>query len=231
MPRPALTAHPPGVAAFCMGDLARYTFAMRSISSLSVPSKSVDFWWQSNNIANSINTAFKAMIENPELQWTWLMGDDHTFPEDTVLRLLDRGLDVVVPMCLNRFPPFDVTIVKDGKVKPLDELPSGGLYKLGDGETVGDAGILVRRHVIEAIEFPWYDRLRSGSLGVDDQCFIDRVKRAGFDVYVDLDTRIGHMSPFVMIPVWDGEKWRVRLGCGGQPVVDIRPEQVPHASH
>lgn len=224
--RGVATHHPAGVVAICCGDLARYTFAMRSIANLQAPGGSLDFWWQSNNIANSINTAFKAMIDNPAYEWCWLMGDDHTFPEDTLLKLLDRDLDVVVPMCLNRFPPFDVTIVRDGKVKPLEELPEGGLYRLSPEETVGDAGMLVRRRVIEAIAFPWYDRLRSGALGVDDQCFIARVKEHGFAVHVDLDVRIGHMSPFVMIPVWQDGAWKVRLGCGGQPVADIIPRRV-----
>lgn len=218
--------HPPGVVAICSGDLARYTFAMRSISSLKAPAGSLEFWWQSNNIANSINTAFKAMIDNPAYQWCWLMGDDHTFPDDILLRQLDRDLDVVVPMCLNRYPPFDATIVKGGKVKPLEELPATGLYRLGEGETCGDAGMLVRRSVIEAIEPPWYDRLRSGALGVDDQCFVARVKAAGFAVDVDLDARIGHMSPFTMLPVFSEGRWAVRLICGGQPVVDIEPRRL-----
>lgn len=225
--RGVASRHPPGVVAICSGDLARYTAAMRSISNLSAPAGSLEHWWQSNNIANSINTAFKAMIDNPAYQWCWLMGDDHTFPEDVLLRLLDRDEDVVVPMCLNRYPPFDVTIVKGGKVKPLEEVPSGGLYRLGEGETVGDAGMLVRRRVIEAIDFPWYDRLRSGALGVDDQCFVERVKGAGFAVHVDLDVRIGHMSPFTMLPAWVDGRWVVRLGCGGQPVVDILPRRAP----
>lgn len=223
--------HGPGVAAVIMGDLARYAQAMRSIGNTQVPGKSCEFWRLANNVANSINDAFEATLAAPEYEWCWLMGDDHVYQPDIILKLLDRDVDVVVPMCLNRFPPFDPTVVKDGKIKPIESMPTSGLYELQDGETTGDAGILIRRHVLEAIGAPWYDRLRSGGLGVDDQCFISRVKSAGFKVHVDVDNRIGHMTPVILMPVTDGDKWRIRLTVGGKPAVDIEPQRLDHANH
>lgn len=216
--------HPPGLAAFCTGDLSRYTSANRSMGGVQAPPGSCDWWHQSNNIADTINRAFAATLENPELQWCWLMGDDHTFPADTILRLLDRDVDVVVPLCVNRYPPFGATIVQSGRLKPWEELPGSGLYRLREDETCGDAGLLVRRRVLEAMSPPWYGRLRSGALGVDDQVFVDRLRSEGFDVHVDLDTRIGHMTPFTMLPVSTGDGlWQVRLICGGKHVADIVP--------
>ena len=204
-----------------MGDLARYTSAMRSISATQAPPGSVDWWWQSTNIADTINRAFRATLENPALGWCALMGDDHVYPPDLFLKLADRDVDVVVPLCVNRYPPFGATITVGGRLKPWSELPESGLYELQDGENVGDAGMLVRRHVLEAFDPPWYDRLRSGSLGVDDQCFVARLKESGFKVHVDMDNRIGHMTPFTMFPIFAEGRWKVRLICGGQMVADI----------
>src|SRR5690606_20125817 len=111
------------------------------------------------------------------------------------------------------------TIIKGGQTLFLENLPAEGLYELGEGETCGDAGMLVRRTVLERIGAPWYDRLRSGSLGVDDQCFVARVKEAGFSVKVDLDNRIGHMTPFTLVPIRKGDRWEVRMISGGKHAV------------
>lgn len=213
------------MVAIITGDLVRYAHAMRSIENLHAPDRSCEFWKMANNVANSINEAFTATLANPLYQWCWLMGDDHVFPDSVLLSLLDRDVDVVVSLCLNRFPPFDPTIIKDRRAKHIEDLPSSGLYELGEGETTGDAGLLIRRRVLEEIEAPWYDRLRSGALGVDDQCFVDRVKRAGFKVHVDLDNPIGHMSPFIMLPIRKQSGWEVRLICGGQHAADLIPKR------
>lgn len=209
------------MVAVITGDLVRYGQAMRSVANLHAPGGSHEFWKMANNVATSINEAFQATLANPDFEWCWLMGDDHTFVNGSLLSLLDRNVDAIIPLCLNRFPPFDPTIIKDGKIKRLEDLPPEGLYELQEGETCGDAGLLIRRHVLEAIGAPWYDRLRSGSLGVDDQCFVERVKKAGFKVHVDLDNRIGHMSPFIMVPIRKKDRWEVRLICGGQHAADI----------
>ena len=217
--------HKPGVAAIITGDLARYGQAMRSIGNVQVPGGSHEHWRMGNNVAESINDAFRATMAG-DYGWCWLMGDDHQFQHDVVLKLLDRDVDVVIPLCLNRFPPFDPTIMVSGGLKRIEDLPADGLYELADGETCGDAGMLVRRHVLEAIGEPWYDRLRSGSLGVDDQCFVARVKSAGFKVHVDLDVRIGHMTPVTVLPIRKGDKWEIRVICGGKLAADLIPQRI-----
>jgi hypothetical protein len=224
--------HPPGVVGIICGDLARYTHAMRAIAHTQVPDKTNEYWQQGTNVADSINIVFRSALAHEMYQWVWLMGDDHVYAPALPIALLNRNVDVVVPLCLNRYPPFDPTIRHvTGGLKFLEELPTSGLYELGEGETVGDAGMLIRRRVLEAIGDPWYDRLRHGSLGVDDQEFIAKVKRAGFKVYVDIDNRIGHMSPFIMTPVVDDKgAWHVHLACGTRPVTLIQPNRQRQAA-
>ncbi len=212
------------MVAVCTGDLLRYTDAARAIGGLHAPDKSCELWKMGGNIADSINQAFETTLADPKYEWCWLMGDDHVFPETILLSLLDRDCDIVVAMCLNRYPPFDPTIIKDRRAKHIESLPDGGLYELGEGETCGDAGLLIRRRVLEAIKPPWYERLRFGSLGVDDQCFIGRLKDAGFTVNYDLDNRMGHMTPFNLLPIKKDTGWEVRLICGHALAADLIPK-------
>lgn len=219
--------HPPGAIVMITADTARYALSIQCLMALKVPVGSVLAWHMGVLIARSINDAFEVVMKNPALQWAWIMGDDHTFDPEIVLQLLDRDKDVVLPFCLNRVPPMDPTIVNHDKkrMKYLEELPSSGLYQLGQNETCGDAGLLVRRKVLEAIPAPWYDHRVSGALAAEDQAFIRRIKDAGFDVFVDLDTPLGHIGQVTFIPVKmkDGS-WNVRLvGGAGRHLCDLGP--------
>ncbi len=218
--------HPPGAVCLITGDLTRYAISMQSIMGLRVPPGTHMPWNMGTLIARSLNGAFQSMMANPTLQWAWVMGDDHTFDSDVALKLLDREVDVVAPFCLNRLPPMDPTIVDHGqsRMKYLEELPPGGLYKLDADETCGDAGLLIRRKVLEAIPAPWYDHRISGAVAAEDQAFVQRIKDAGFDVHIDLDVRIGHIGHSVFEPVWKDDHWEVRMTGGGmRHIADIRP--------
>src|SRR3990167_8411358 len=209
--------HPAGAICMISGDLTRYALAMQCLMSLKVPAGSVNAWHTGVLIAKSINAAFQVVIDNPALQWAWIMGDDHTFDPDVLINLLDRDKDVIVPFCLNRLPPMDPTIVYHDKkrMKYLEEIPLTGLYQLTANETCGDAGLLVRRNVLEALESPWYDHRISGAMAAEDQAFVRRVKDAGFDVFVDLDTPLGHIGHVVFTPVIKDGHWEVRILGGG----------------
>ena len=229
--------HPPGVVALITGDLTRYGISMQSIMALQVPPGSLNAWNMGVLIARGLNSAFQTMIDRPEMQWVWVMGDDHTFEPEVVLRLLDREVDIVAPLCLNRLPPMDPTIVEHdhepiGRMKYLEDLPASGLYRLKPsdpangivGETCGDAGLLIRRRVLEAIPAPWYDKRISGAIAAEDQAFVQRVKDAGFDVHIDLDVQIGHIGQVDFRPVNKNGKWEVRMTGGGmRHICDMAP--------
>lgn len=221
--------HPPGVVALITGDLTRYGVCMQSIMALQVPPRSVNAWNMGVLIARGLNSAFQTMMDLPHAQWVWVMGDDHTFDPDVILRLLDREVDVVAPLCLNRLPPMDPTIVENdhepkGRMKYLEDLPTSGLYKLRPEETCGDAGLLIRRKVLEALPSPWYDKRISGAIAAEDQAFVQRIKDAGFDVHIDVDVQIGHVGLTEFKPVLKNGKWEVRMSGGGmRHICDMRP--------
>lgn len=221
--------HPPGAVCLITGDLTRYAIAMQALMQLKLPGPSVNAWFTGVLIAKSLNLAFQSVMDNPNLQWAWVMGDDHTFDPNILLQLLDRQVDVVAPFCLNRLPPMDPTIVEhnhqpSGRMKYLEDMPTSGLYKLKDDETCGDAGLLVRRSVLEKIGAPWYDHRMSGSIAAEDQAFIGRVKDAGIDVYIDAECPMGHIGLVEYKPVLKDGKWHVRLMGGGRfHIADLGP--------
>ena len=221
--------HPPGAVCLVTGELTRYALSMQCINSLKAPPGSGLSWFTGVLIAKSINLSFQTVIDNPKFQWAWLMGDDHIFDPEILLRLLDRGKDIVVPLCLNRLPPFDPTVVDHTykRMKYLEELPTSGLYKLKENETCGDAGMLVSRQALEKLGPVWYERKKSGAHSAEDQEFIAKVKENGFDIWYDLDNPIGHIGSVTYMPVRRDDKWQVRMmgGTGGtaQHIADLAP--------
>ena len=218
-----LSEHPPGAVCMISGDITRYAVSMHALQSLKAPVGSVLTWNMGVLIARSINDAFATVMSKPELQWAWIMGDDHTYEPDTLLKLLDRQKDIIVPLCLSRMPPMDPTIIAaEKRLKYLEEIPITGLYRLEDGETCGDAGILIRRSAMEKLGPPWYERKGSGAHDAEDQEFIDKIKRTGFDVFVDMDIAIGHVGFVEFMPVRKNGHWEVRMiGAGNRHIVDL----------
>ena len=208
------------------GDITRYALSMQKFTALVVPDGSVMAWNTGVLIAKSINNAFQTMLDNPALQWAWIMGDDHTYDPDVVLRLLDREVDVVAPLCLNRLPPMDPTVVDHDKrrMKYLEDMPTSGLYQLAQNETCGDAGLLVRRSVLEAMPSPWYNNRISGAINAEDQAFVQRIKDGGTQVHIDLDVHLGHIGHVNFLPVVKDGKWEIRLmGGGARHICDLGP--------
>ena len=200
------------------GELTRYALSMQCLHGLRAPGGSVCSWQTGVLIAKSLNNAFQAVMDNPALQWAWVMGDDHIFDPLCLIRLLDRNVDVVAPFCLNRLPPFDPTIVDHSKkrMKYLEEMPATGLYQLQKHETCGDAGLLLRRNVLEATGPVWYDSRKSGAIAAEDQAFVRKIHDTGFDVHYDLDNHIGHLANVNVFPVRKGDSWEVRLTGGAE---------------
>lgn len=208
------------------GELARYADSMSDLAGLHVPIQSGLTWFRGVLIADGLNKSLQALYTRPELQWAWIMGDDHRFAPDALMRLLDREVDCIIPACLHRHPPFNSTVMRvadDGTKMgiPMLNLPTSGLYKLADNESCGDAGLLIRKRVLDAIPQPWYDTRRSGAFASDDVAFTRRVNDAGFDVYVDCETPLGHITPMSVTPRIEDGQWVLRIDVSDKPVIGI----------
>lgn len=220
---------PPGAVCMITGEITRYAQSMQALHAMIAPNGSVLSWHMGMLVARSINDAFATVMSKPELQWAFIMGDDHTYSPNIVMNLLKREKEVIIPLCLNRVPPMDPTIIETDPVhhskrlKPLEDMPTSGLYKLGPNESCGDAGMLIRRSVIEKSGPKWYERMKSGSHQAEDDEFVSKLRMLGYDVYVDMDNRLGHIGAVDFRPELVDGKWVVRcIGAGYRHVADLK---------
>ena len=125
---------------------------------------------------------------------------DMIFPADALQRLVAHKKPIVSGHCLRRRRPFDpTTAIRDtlGHLA-LVRLQGAGLFPV---DAVGTAFLYVAREVLEKVRSPWFE---VGRLG-EDYDFCEKATKAGYQIYVDLDLRIGHITQAVVWPRDDGE--------------------------
>ena len=209
--------YPPGLVGVMSGDLSRFTDFTCSMIQLAVPSGSSWFWVRGNGFARNANLIVQHMLDYAEhkLQWVFIMGDDHVFEQDIIMRLLAHNVDIVQPLVSTRKPPFFPYAFKWAQEKGMfdvldwDELPRQGLFRV-DGTS--SAGMLVKRKVVETIKAPWFEegKFISDALG-EDLWFAKKAMEAGFRSYLDLDTLMGHITTAGVWPTMQDDKWCIDL--------------------
>lgn len=212
--------HPPGSILVASSDLQRYPGFTISLLHLQRPAGTDVIWNAGLNPAANFNGCIRRMPAQSE--WAWIMGDDHILPPDCLMKLLDRGVDVVVPLCVRRQPPFIPVLFKEqqpdsplGQFPPFKwgEIPSTGLH---EAFVVGSAGMLIRRRVLEALADPWFEIGQMATdRGDEDTHFCLKVREAGFKIHFDADVMIGHMTPICLWPQRQANgEWSVALDLG-----------------
>lgn len=214
--------HPPGTIVIPCNDQGRFSVFTFALDALARPPRTRTAGVRTMDVSAGVNSMLRDMPE--ECEWAWIMGDDHYFGPTTLYDLLDQDVDVVVPLCAKRNPPFDLvlfaengTTEMDGRVYPQyayldwDDVPESGLFEV---EAAGSAGMLVRRRVLDAVGDPWFES-SSGAVINDDLEFCRKVRAAGFKIHACADVSIGHLSYFTVLPqVRDGQ-WGVHLDLRG----------------
>ena len=163
-PVPDKADFPAGCVIVPCHDMARWHQFTYDLNHLDVPDGTLQLMNRSSSIVQNMNMSVEQMLDS-EAQWAWIIGDDHGFKRDLVLKLLAHDLDVVVPLCAKRGPPFSLVVYDrecghDEEDRPLyntmqyPDLPTDG--ELFEVEAAGTAGMLVKRHVFEAIGSPWF---------------------------------------------------------------------------
>lgn len=123
--------------------------------------------------------------------WILWLDADHTFPDDTLIRLLAHDLDVVGCNYVRRRPAGPVA-VKGGH--PLYSDKGGPVEEV---DTLGLGVCLMRASVFDSLDWPWFtvERSTNGTGHVsEDVCFFRALKRAGIVAHVDhaLSWQVGH---------------------------------------
>lgn len=207
------TSQAAGTIGVISQPLSRFTDFTISLISLMRPASARWVWRQGMDVTGNYN----GLVNDMAGDWLWIMGDDHTFPPDILMRLLDHDVDVVVPLCLKKMAPFDPVVYEGEEVNPEDGLTYYQVAHLPPDELVeihaaGTAGMLIRRHVLEALERPVFTT--SKGMQNEDLLFCQRVREAGFRIWCDTSLRMGHIGTFGVYPVWQGDRFGPMLDLG-----------------
>jgi len=206
--------HPKGIIGIATGEIGRYRLFDIALARLKKPKDSHVLWAMGVDIPNNNNVILREVIEK-DYEWAWLLGDDHVFDDDLLIKLLDRNVDIVVPLCAKRHTPFNPVIYESSGITNINGMSQRewhyldgktGLVELKDSN-VGNAGMLIRRKVIETMHFPWFE---NGKFSLSTGCdlwFCEKAKTYRFKLYVDLDNTIGHITHSVIVPKCDNGKW------------------------
>jgi hypothetical protein len=225
-----MSDHSPGTIVLPVADLLRYSeFAVDMLNLVGgghAPVGTVTSVHRSGSVVENINMSLMEMIrDQPEHEWAWIMGDDHRFNPEMLIQLLDHEVDVVVPLCIRRNPPFALGLFKGGQ-DFMDER-TGRLYPgyepFGLSEVPdeifpvvasGSAGMLIRRNVLDTIGYPYFES-SDGVFLNEDLEFCRRCREAGFEIMCDPHSYLGHIGQFTVWPARYEGQLAVRIDHGG----------------
>lgn len=204
-----------GLVGIIANDSARYSLFSACVTKLQAPEGTRLEWLIGGDWCGARNTLVEMTLEGDH-DWLWFMDDDHAFPPNFLLRLLEHDQPLVVPVCLQRVHPFRPCVYLDengggegmrSEVVNLHDQPETGLIEIAGG---GTAGMLIRREVLEAVEPPWFEY---GTVS-EDLLFCDKAKEKGFKIHCDLALRLGHITTAVVWPAQQGGEWVVGFNIG-----------------
>jgi hypothetical protein len=174
------------------------------------------------------NELCRIALDDADIGWLWFIDDDHVFDSAVVQRLLAHDKDIIVPLTLQRMPPhnilawphFDVpptatddelvTLTRANLHRPFEVAPgTRGPVELSMAAT---AGMLIRREVLERLPAPWFESNRFEADGPgSDTWFCLKARRAGFRVWCDVDTPMGHLTTCAVRPTYDPASGQTRF--------------------
>ncbi len=206
--------YPAGCVGYPGTELARFAEFHDSHERLMVPYgtygrpfRSYDAAWNYNDLCSS--------ALNEGAAWLWILNDDNVFAPDLLLKLLARNTDVIAPLCALKNPHFKpMAFVQTDKGVHLTnwcDVPASGIRT---SVRMGCNGLLIQRHVLEKINPPWFEPgVEIPGKSGEDLNFTRKVVEAGFNILVDCDNRIGHMTVGC---VWPHPPEGVEIEFGGE---------------
>lgn len=212
-------------------DSNRYTmFSVCLIQLRHPPNTRID-WGISQNIASARNTLVQRSLEVGS-EWLLFLDDDQVFSPELLLNLLAHDVPIVSALYMRRagdHSPVAYSHRNDNgmyEAVNLAELPGEGLLKV---HAVGAGGLLVRSEVFRAISDKpdWFEHGKVGDWdGSEDMIFCEKANQAGFNVYLDLGSPIGHMGSSAVWPSFIDGEW-----CLGFSVSDSTKLYAPIETH
>lgn len=214
-----------GTIVIPLGDMLRYPDFFMDYSALDAPEGTEVSIYRSASVVSNLNESLAHLPR--EHEWVWFITDDHVFPRDILKRLLAHEADVVVPLCTRRTPPYSLLVMREEselydermeKSYPaylpysLDEVPDESFTC----PAAGTGGMLVRRPVLDAIGYPWFESSDGVYLNEDFE-FCRKIKAAGFEILCDPHIYLGHIGQVHVWPQHVEGRLGVKIDCGGPP--------------
>jgi len=230
------TGYPAGTVIVASGIQPRFYEFHLSLEALGAPVGSKLHIERSCDIAQNFNNGVKKMVG----EWAWFLGDDHSFSPDLLMHFLRRNVDVVVPITPCKGAPWAPCVMKGPEwsenlvLYRWDELSGDGLLALPKGDFIGQAGMLVKKTVLDKIGYPWFrpGQLDPGRLQ-EDLTFCRDIQNLGYTIWVDQDIIFDHHVPVCITARKHLDKWTPALksGSGSVVVIPMNPEaSTPFAS-
>ena len=184
------------------GETARYSVFYDSLIHLQRPPLVDVVMARSANVAENRNLITDRALE-VGAEWIFYVDDDQVLPSFTLTNLLKHDKDVVSGLYVKRQAPYIPHVYNEedekGFCSPKMLTPlSGGLVKV---LATGAGCMLVKTKIFEKLEKPYWrlGQIEPEGWG-DDLHFCHRVRELGFEIWADLDTRVGHISHGILWP-------------------------------
>ncbi len=222
------SGYPKGTIIVAAAIQPRYYEFHLSLDGLAAPVGTKLHIERSCDITQNFNNGVKTMVG----EWAWFLGDDHAFSTALLMRLLAHNVDVVVPITPCKVPPFAPCVLHGPKDDPdihwkedmplyhWDELSGEGLLPLPMGDFIGQAGMLVKKHVLDRIGYPWFKcgQFDKGRLQ-EDLSFCRELQQLGYTVYVDQEVIFDHFAPMCITARKHEGQWAPAMSAGTGAVV------------
>lgn len=211
-----LLSETPGTIVLPTSEIGRYMLFTASLSSTRQPDDCELSIRASANISENLNNAISAI--RPYDGWVWIIGDDHVWQSDCLMKLLDimdenPEIDILVPLVAKRNPPWiivvyhEIGVYEDGVPKwehfKWEEIPPSGVFEV-DG--AGSAGMLIRRSVIEDMGSPWFEST-DGRIINEDLTFCKKARALGWQIFATSDVVMGHLGIYNVRPLYKDNRW------------------------
>ena len=203
----------PGTVGIVSGEYARYAlFPQSLIMLLGHCGELVSHleWVTGLSVTQNCNE----LARRTQGDWLWIMADDHVFGPDLLSRLASHDVDVVVPHCLQRTFPYPQVVYEGEESHEVHQLhtnlPEDELVEI---YAAGSAGMLIKKHVLDAIGEPWFETFGKQN---EDLEFCRKVREAGFKIHCDTGALLGHIGNMIVWPKWlgDDDRWGIRVTAG-----------------
>lgn len=127
-----------------------------------------------------------------------MMDTDHTYPVDTITKLLSHRLPIVGCLVHRRYPPFDPLLLR-GTLSHYQTIPEWEPASLVEVDATGTGCLLFEVDVFRSMPRPWFKfRTSVGGPVGEDIGFCSDLRAAGHRIFVDTSIPAGHLSQLVV---------------------------------